>query len=636
MKRKIESLCVCILLFLPIMHLSITAVEESASVNTIYVDDDGGADYTSIQEAINAASDGDTVFVYNGTYVENVLINKSINLQGEGRNNTVIDGDRNRDVVNISADRVTITGFTIQNSRSNGGNTGINVKSNFTTITSNTINGSDNGIYITNSFNSTIKNNKIQSSLSGIYLFSSQKQILSYNIVTDCAKGIYLEESSDNTVNSNHLTGNQEGLFCLYASDNKVQYNNFISNEENAKFAKFFHQDFLIPNKWKNNYWDDWIGFGVKCIPGIMYIPCGNPIGTFIPWMEMDWHPAKKPYELVVRIKVGPYTQNVNDNSITIVWETNIPTNDNYVMFGETTDYEHVEQGESNCYHHEITITPGFSSGYFKVASNDEESNDLKFKLASHCYNTQKFKCVILGDSRGVWDNWAHATEVANAVNAESPDFVIHGGDMVNDGTVLSEWDSWLTLMKPLMQNSTVFGVMGNHERKGSRYYEVFALPNNEKWYSFDYGPCHFTILDNYEPWNVGSYQYKWLEEDLAMTDKPIKIVCFHEPIYCSGGHNPRTNVRAAWEPLFNQYNVDLVFQSHCHYYQRTNPINGTIYVVTGGAGAPLYSPKDASFVNISEKAHHYCVLDGSLKTMEMTISARYINGTIFDEFVVC
>jgi len=78
-----------------------------------------------------------------------------------------------------------------------------------------------------------------------------------------------------------------------------------------------------------------------------------------------------------------------------------------------------------------------------------------------------------------------------------------------------------------------------------------------------------------------------------------------------------------------------LVFQSHCHYYQRTNDINGTTYIVSGGAGAPLYNPNNAWFVNNSQKTYHYCVLDVSLATMEIKFSARYVNGTTFDEFIV-
>ena len=344
---------------------------------------------------------------------------------------------------------------------------------------------------------------------------------------------------------------------------------------------------------------------------------------------------AKPILFLQPEIIVGPYTQNVNDTSITIVWETNTPTVNNSVEYGENTSYGYIEYGLSDCYHHEITINPSFLSGNYKVVSDDVESDDFEFKLASYCYNTQEFKCVIFGDSRGVWDGWIHATEVADAVNAELPDFTIHGGDMVNDGTVETQWVSWLELMRPLMQNSTVFGVLGNHEHNGRRYYEIFALPNNEMWYSFDYGPCHFTILDNYESWSVDSSQYNWLENDLFLTDKPFRIVCFHEPIYCSGGHQPRTDVRAVWEPLFIKYNVDLVFQSHCHYYQRSDPINEVTYIVTGGAGAPLYTPKDAWFVNNSKEAYHYCVLDVSLATMEIKFSAKSVDGVIFDEFVV-
>ena len=55
----------------------------------------------------------------------------------------------------------------------------------------------------------------------------------------------------------------------------------------------------------------------------------------------------------------------------------------------------------------------------------------------------------------------------------------------------------------------------------------------------------------------------------------------------------------------------------------------------SGGAGAPLYTPKDAWFVNNSKKAYHYCVLDVSLATMEITFSAKSVDGITFDEFVV-
>jgi len=333
-------------------------------------------------------------------------------------------------------------------------------------------------------------------------------------------------------------------------------------------------------------------------------------------------------------IVFGPYTQNVTNSSITIVWETDFIASNNSVEYGESESYDFVQYGGSG-YHHEIVISPTFSKGHYRVNSDGVKSKDFEFELASSCYDKGYFKVVMFGDSRGTWDNWAHAKEVADAVNREKPDIVIHGGDMVGDGTSPDQWNEWLSFMMPLMQNSTLFAVLGNHERNDSRYYEIFSLPNNEMWYSFDYGPCHFIVLNDYEPWGYDSAQYKWLENDLSSATSPFKIVCFHEPIYCSGGHSPRIDIRTVWEPLFKKYGVNLVFQSHNHYYQRTDPIYGVTYVVTGGGGAPLYTPEDAWFVNSSMKAFHYCILNVSLSTMEMKCYAKYTNGTPFDEFSV-
>jgi len=346
-------------------------------------------------------------------------------------------------------------------------------------------------------------------------------------------------------------------------------------------------------------------------------------IGIFLPY----WITESSPSHLT--FTVGPYTQNVTNNSITILWETSTPTRYNIVEYGENTSYGYRVVGEANTTHHEITIHPSFSSGHYKVISDSLESRDLRFKLATD----SSFRYIIYGDSRGVWDNWLHAKKVAYAINLEHPDIVIHDGDMVRNGRDETQWTIWLDFMKPLMQNTTVFTVLGNHEENGDRYYEIFALPDNEKWYSFDYGSCHFIILDNYESYDKTSEQYNWLKKDLSSTSKPFKIVCMHEPIYCSGRHEPRRDIRRVWEPLFKEYDVNLVFQSHNHYYQRTNPIDGVTYIVTGGGGAPLYDPVDASFINISVKDYHYCVLDVS--ESKIICYAKYINGTVFDEFII-
>jgi len=62
----------------------VVLVVQNAGGETITVDDDGGADYETIQDAVDAAEDGDTVRVYEGTYEENVVVDKSIDLVGSG------------------------------------------------------------------------------------------------------------------------------------------------------------------------------------------------------------------------------------------------------------------------------------------------------------------------------------------------------------------------------------------------------------------------------------------------------------------------------------------------------------------------------------------------------------------------
>src|SRR6056297_2117708 len=111
--KKISIVFVCLTLVFSSVGFS-TAVTN----DTIYVDDDGTADYTSIQDAVDVAIDGDTVYVYSCKYEEHVVISsKSITLQGEDKDSTIIDagGDGTALFINATHD-VSVSGFTFQNS----------------------------------------------------------------------------------------------------------------------------------------------------------------------------------------------------------------------------------------------------------------------------------------------------------------------------------------------------------------------------------------------------------------------------------------------------------------------------------------------------------------------------------------
>ena len=119
--RKIIAFGI-MLLFLGMTISSTTGISlEKQSIkpisfgNILYVGGNGTGNYSSIQDAIDNTSNGDTVFVFNGTYYENIIIYKSIILLGENKNTTIIDGDKKGDVVRVVSDEVTISGFTIIN-----------------------------------------------------------------------------------------------------------------------------------------------------------------------------------------------------------------------------------------------------------------------------------------------------------------------------------------------------------------------------------------------------------------------------------------------------------------------------------------------------------------------------------------
>lgn len=227
---------------------------------TTYVDDDGDADFASIQAAIDNASAGDTIFVYNGTYHENIVVHTAINLVGESRNATIIDGGDSGDVVNVTADGTNISGFTIRNSNSSKAGltvgaahvtiSGCNItdnargivlhNANYTTISSNWVQDNDgNGIEAAYSghctyFHNIIKNN-IQPgdpppNAAGIFMdnchYSTvENNLLAYNDVGMSLLGCYNVTVCNNTASSNGFHG-----IGVSDSGNVTVYNNTISN----------------------------------------------------------------------------------------------------------------------------------------------------------------------------------------------------------------------------------------------------------------------------------------------------------------------------------------------------------------------------------------------------------------------
>ncbi len=264
-----------------------------ASGNTIYVDDSGGADYTNIQDAVNAANDSDTIYVYSGTYNENIYINKSLKLYGLGSSTKPrINGQHtHKSTVEVMADNVNISNFDIYNPGQTASYHGIAIGKTQESMTDQ-YNISILNCYITEcsigillrggghwvvknceiyetdgegikviGAQSEISNNIISKCNYGIILSYSEECLLSNNdIYLNYEDGIRLQSSSNsNTIKSNKITNNIGWGVNVYLSNcnNNIFYlNDFNDNGENGQDKG--------NNQWyynnEGNYWSDYDG----------------------------------------------------------------------------------------------------------------------------------------------------------------------------------------------------------------------------------------------------------------------------------------------------------------------------------------------------------------------------------------
>lgn len=193
------------------------------------------ANYSTIQEAIDHATPGDQIFVQAGTYIENIVINKSISLVGEDRELTIINGTQTGAVINITASNVNVTGFTL-------GKSGLGTPS-------------DSGVFIEYSSNVAISNNKIAKNYDGItILFCSNIVISDNNISINGYDGISIYSSVNVMVSNNVIFSNFYNGISFYSSSHNVVSGNTISNSYNGIRFTLSSDNTIYHNNFDNRY----------------------------------------------------------------------------------------------------------------------------------------------------------------------------------------------------------------------------------------------------------------------------------------------------------------------------------------------------------------------------------------------
>ncbi|UCH35980.1 MAG: metallophosphoesterase family protein [Armatimonadota bacterium] len=346
-------------------------------------------------------------------------------------------------------------------------------------------------------------------------------------------------------------------------------------------------------------------------------------------------------------IAIGPYVQNVSEDSATICWAT---------IDGEATYAPAAGDAQTvRAYnHHSIwlrRLEPGTTYTYDVIGDGTDAG---KGSFTTFPDGEHPFMFVAFGDTRSRHD--VHR-QIVERVIAEKPALVFNTGDLVSDGRDISHWEAFFEVSGHLMRSVPYYPALGNHENDARHYFDFFALPGNERYYSFNRGAVHFVVFDTagleipetnqavteeqekrFEQYLRAYYerQLEWLRDDLAgHADAKYVFAFFHHPLYSVRASRVEgaKEVREMFGSVFKDYNVSAVFTGHDHYYHRA-VADGVQFVTTGGGGAPLYDtdapqPESVKYAKIE----HYVRVDvGPDKVAARVVD---INGETIDEFEV-
>ena len=239
MKKIVFSLMAITVLLLSSNMFFSSTLSETISISsvTLTVDDDGPADYSCIQDAIDNASDDDTVFVYSGIYYENIIIDKSINLMGEDKNTTIIDGQGIKACLFFENSYIELSNFKLKNL---GQYSGIYINSdNNNNVISNNIFIEDAGIAICSdsNYNQIIDNEFYNNDCTNINI-RSKNNYVSRNIIEDYDVGIEIW-APDNVIYNNIINSGKNGILIVSCgSDNEISQNIISNNSDHGIFSQ--------------------------------------------------------------------------------------------------------------------------------------------------------------------------------------------------------------------------------------------------------------------------------------------------------------------------------------------------------------------------------------------------------------
>lgn len=364
----------------------------------------------------------------------------------------------------------------------------------------------------------------------------------------------------------------------------------------------------------------------------------------------------------------------VGGTSVVLVVKADV-TSDVSVDYGTSPGAYTATRNSNGLDRHEV-ILDGLASSttvYYRVTITNSSNPADTVTLDESSFSTAKapgdpFSFAVSGDNRPNYNTAVQPAvwgTVVNQIMGEDVDLVLNVGDiiygMAGDSLAqnVAKMEGFFATTKALTASVPLYVAVGNHERinaANSRagYEQEFTFPENdgadagtypEEYYSFDYGDTHFIALCTELPGQEGMVygnQLNWLEADLAANNSIWTVIFMHRPMF-SGLHpfDPWANIfdpvgqqnRDYLHTLFQEYDVDVVFEGHEHHYLHHEE-DGIQYVISGGGGASLSVPPmlDPGDIFGSASFHHVNVDE---TTVSMILECIDSEGGSLEKFTL-
>ncbi|MEQ8359479.1 MAG: metallophosphoesterase [Cytophagales bacterium] len=352
----------------------------------------------------------------------------------------------------------------------------------------------------------------------------------------------------------------------------------------------------------------------------------------------------------------GPYLNNVTGSSISLVWETDRPS-DFVVEYGKqvpltsrvelnTQSLVPEQKPGSSIYSVTLENLDAESAYFYNIMAKAHDGEVMDSGLLTFSTAVQEqssYMFAVIGDTEAR----PHINDrVAKLVWDERPNFILNVGDLTDGGQKdhKFEWNyEYFQGITQLTSRVPAFPVPGNGESDLYWYNQYHNVPDRG-YYSFGFGNAEFFMLNSNLPEDFapGGKQYKWLENELQNSKAEWKFVAHHHAPYSADEDDYGDSWSGTFDlgdpkvreivPLYEKYGVNMVFFGHLHTYQRTMPIKenkvntkeGVIYVQGGGGGGNLedFAPGRAWFSAKTYRGHHYFTI---------AIHGKHLNFKMYD-----